>query len=1327
MKTQKFSTVLPAVRVSLVTLFMLLSATVEVAAQCTGPVFAGAPEFVADRRSSSVAVGDFNGDSKPDLALANELSDNVSVLLGDGVGGFGPPANFAARKEPFAIVSADFNKDGKADLAVGHIFGQGLISVLLGNGDGTFGAATDVGSTSNVTGIATADFNNDNNPDLAVSSFGFQLILLGNGSGGFTSNNVTVGSQASAVAVGDFNGDNFKDAAFTTNGSGNWKVEIVFGKAAGPFSVNASFTVSQSPNGIAVGNFNADTQPDILVVGDHSEPRVFLFLNQGGGSFTQSASLFAGRGPHSVTAGDFNGDGKTDAAVGLANADSVFISLGDGLGNLATPNFYGTGSRPLSIATADFNADSKLDLVTANSASSTLALNDKGGASVLLGTGTGAFQSYRAYVYPFTPQFVLSPIAIASGDLNNNNRTDLVLSFGVLNFVAIMLDDGQGGVIQPTSFLDAGGRAVSLAISDLNGDNNADLVTANSNTSNISIFFGQGNGSFMPLVQMPVNANPKFVGVGDFNGDGKRDLIVTHDAPTAAVILLGNGSGSFAPPAGSPQPAVHDIAVGDFNNDGRTDVAAGNSPWNNVAIFLSDATGHLVLSSTTPSISLDTEMRLQVGNLNADSNLDLVVANVDRDTITVFLGNGTGGLSAGTNFAAGPRPLDLAMADFDGDTKLDVAVANNGGQHVSLFSGNGTGGLNSPVAYPGGVTPNGLAKGDFNQDSKPDLAVLSGTAFGVAILTNVVTPLPCLSVNDVTLTEGDAGSQNMNFVITLSQASLQPVRVNYSLVNNTATGGTDFTNISNRVLFAPGETTKTITVPILGDTIDEIDETFKIQLANPSNAAISDGEGQGTITDNDPLPSITINDHSLAEDALPFTRTFTVTLSSVSGKQVTVEYATANGTATAGTNPENGDDYFGVSGTLTIPAGQTSGQIIVSVFTDAMHEPDETFFLNLSNATNATISDAQGQATIVNDDPVPTVNLQDAFVFEGNTGTSDATFFVRLSNPTFQTVTLNFATATNTLSPPNTATAGTDYVAKSGSLSFAPGETEKQIVVLVNGDTVDELTELFDLEVSNVQNATVLVGKATAFIRDDDGPSVSINDVSIKEGNSGNTALQFTLTLSGPSVETIVVRATTASGTATQFNDFVGFNSNITFQPGQTTRTFNISLIGDTNPELDETFFVNLSQPNAVTIADGQGIGTILDDDTLRLALEEAGPVQPQAAAFDAWLFVRDPFRVKSSADWFNPLFTDRNTRVITFAENLQLNQGETASSVIVNLVDANNQSFDVPAEDVRAVPNVGLTQVLFRLPDNLAPGVCKVAIKAHAQTSNIGNIRIAP
>jgi hypothetical protein len=124
--------------------------------------------------------------------------------------------------------------------------------------------------------------------------------------------------------------------------------------------------------------------------------------------------------------------------------------------------------------------------------------------------------------------------------------------------------------------------------------------------------------------------------------------------------------------------------------------------------------------------------------------------------------------------------------------------------------------------------------------------------------------------------------------------------------------------------------------------------------------------------------------------------------------------------------------------------------------------------------------------------------------------------------------------------------------------------------------------------------------------------------------------------------------------------------------------------------------------------------------------MEEAGPAPQQAAAFESLLFTRDAFRVKSIADWFN-LPPGQNTLVMIFAQNLRLNQGETASDVIVNLVDANNQSFDVPATDVRGVPNVDLTQVLFRLPDALTSGTCKVTIKAHGQTSNMGTIRIAP
>jgi len=132
-----------------------------------------------------------------------------------------------------------------------------------------------------------------------------------------------------------------------------------------------------------------------------------------------------------------------------------------------------------------------------------------------------------------------------------------------------MLDDGQGELIQPSGFLDAGNQPVSVAIADLNGDNNADLVTANNSGNNISIFFGHGNGTFFPRVQIPVNSNPIFVGVGDFNGDSKRDLLVTHESSSSAVVLLGDGAGNFSATAAPAQPILKEVTIADFNQDGK--------------------------------------------------------------------------------------------------------------------------------------------------------------------------------------------------------------------------------------------------------------------------------------------------------------------------------------------------------------------------------------------------------------------------------------------------------------------------------------------------------------------------------------------------------------------------------------------------------------------------------------------------------------------------------------------------------------------------------------------------------------------------------------
>src|ERR1044072_6324785 len=174
----------------------------------------------------------------------------------------------------------------------------------------------------------------------------------------------------------------------------------------------------------------------------------------------------------------------------------------------------------------------------------------------------------------------------------------------------------------------------------------------------------------------------------------------------------------------------------------------------------------------------------------------------------------------------------------------------------------------------------------------------------------------------------------------------------------------------------------------------------------------------------------------------------------------------------------------------------------------------------------------------------PSISVREVVVAEGNSGTTQATFVVALSGPGSQTVSFNYATANGT------ATAGSDYVATSGAAAFAPGEVEKPVVVLVNGDTVDEPQETFFLDISNVQNATVGSNRGTCFITDDDGPTISINDVSVTEGNSGTKAATFTLTLSGPSVEPIAVRAITSPGTATAGSDYNSVNLVVTFQPG---------------------------------------------------------------------------------------------------------------------------------------------------------------------------------
>ena len=291
------------------------------------------------------------------------------------------------------------------------------------------------------------------------------------------------------------------------------------------------------------------------------------------------------------------------------------------------------------------------------------------------------------------------------------------------------------------------------------------------------------------------------------------------------------------------------MAVGDFNRDGRQDLAVANRNTDNVSILLGNGNG--TFGAATNFAAGDGPRSVAIGDFNGDGRLDLAVANQNSNNVSILLGNGDGTFGAATNFAVGNGPLFVVARDFNRDGKLDLAVLNQTDNNVVLLFGLGNGTFIRSPAFSTGSSPVALALGDFNRDGKSDLAVANSADNNFSVLLNAAPPAVTLSINDVSVTEGNAGPVNAVFTVTLSQASSLPVAVNFATANVTATAGSDYVATSGVLTFNPGETSKQITVTVNGDTIAEPDETFLVNLTNPINATIVDSQGVGTIINDD--------------------------------------------------------------------------------------------------------------------------------------------------------------------------------------------------------------------------------------------------------------------------------------------------------------------------------------------------------------------------------------------------------------------------------------------------------------------------------------------
>jgi|GEM_PF-1105988 len=566
---------------------------------------------------------------------------------------------------------------------------------------------------------------------------------------------------------------------------------------------------------------------------------------------------------------------------------------------------------------------------------------------------------------------------------------------------------------------------------------------------------------------------------------------------------------------------------------------------------------------------------------------DFNAPNITIDNVSVNENAGTVTFTVSLSTESG-KPISVDYATSNG-----TATA---GQDYTSASGTlnfAPGVLTQTITIP--ITDDMIFEGNENffvnlsNAVNAQITVPSGTA---TIVDNEVAPT--VTVGDVSVLE-DAGYA----VFTVSQSGVSSTSTNFwvGLTNGTATlgsdygsaveisndGGSTWTTTTNGSIPA-GSTNVLVRVPITDDTIDELDETFSLSInvtsGNTSNATAT---ATATILDNDATPSLTINNVSVNEAA--GTATFTVTLSAASGQTVTVNYATSNGTATAGS------DYTATSGTLTFTPGQTTQTITVPITNDTIFEGNENFNVVLSGATNATIADNTGVGTIVDNDLAPTISTVGvASVTEGG----NLVHTVTLSNASSTTTSFAFS-LTGT-----TATAGTDFnnvltnasfsngvTVSGGNIVVPAGVTSFTVTYATIDDALDEANETTALTIGGVTGVGTIIDN-------DPTPSLSINSVSVNEAAGTAT---FTVTLNTASGQTVTVNYGTTNGTATSGSDFTTTTGTLTFAPGVLTQTITVPIINDTLAEPSETFNVVLSSPSNATIVVGTGVGTIIDND----------------------------------------------------------------------------------------------------------------------------------
>jgi hypothetical protein len=710
----------------------------------------------------SVVTGDFNNDYQLDIAIANYGTNNIGIFLGYGNGSFKTQITYSTgtKSKPYSLAIGDFNDDSRLDLAVANT-GMNNIGILLGYGNGSFAPQTIYSITplSNIYSIIVDYFDKDNQLDIAVSNYDTNniLIFIGYGNGSFATPTVhSTGAESGpfGMVAGDFDNDNQSDIAVTNSDTNEILVLIEYTMKQSENRTTYSTGDGSSPNCIVTSDFNNDNQLD-LVVANYGTDSVGVFLGGGNGSFGEQIAYSSGYNshPYAVTVNDMDNDDQLDILIANSNTQSLGILFGYGNGSFASVMIYFTGSFSsiICVMAADFNNDSRLDIAFADYGNNNLG--------ILFGYGNRTFGNLTLYSTGVGSRSV----CIAVEDFSNDGRLDIAVANYGSNTVYIFIgsDLGNFSLFMIYSTGDSSGPK-RLFVADLDKDSQLDIIVPNDGTDNIGILYGFGNGTFAKLRTYSTGhgSTPHWVSIADINHDSWLDLVVANLNNNNVGVLLADGHRYFGDQStysSGSNSRPTSIAIGDFNNDNRLDIAVANTGTQNVAILL----GHLSTESTgneshsnssitnytsdiTPVLlgdyyadfisknnystgSSSSPYSIAFGDFNNDTQMDFVVANSDNENIGVFLGynNETFAVEVRYSVGSGSKPEHIIVNDFNNDGRLDIVVTNPRGDSISVLQASGNGIFPERITYStgSGSKPSSLAVGNLNNDNWLDLII----------------------------------------------------------------------------------------------------------------------------------------------------------------------------------------------------------------------------------------------------------------------------------------------------------------------------------------------------------------------------------------------------------------------------------------------------------------------------------------------------------------------------------------------------------------------------------------------------------------------------